>query len=239
VTARAAFPPLGYLRSGIGDRDVVALEAVAGAVAGVLADHASLADWAANRAEREVAGGRGPVWRVDLGGTPAAVRHYRRGGWMGPLLGDRYFDLPPRPFAELAASETLRARGVRTPRVLAAVVTPAGAGYRGDIATEWLAPGLDLAELLRPNLYPPDERARAIEVAARTIGAAHAAGLDHPDLRPRNVFLEPRASGSWEAALLDLDRALVTPAGSRDARAKKKTSPASAAPSRRSVVRAA
>jgi hypothetical protein len=239
VTAHASFPPPGYLRRGIGDRDVVALEAVAGAVAEVLAGHASLADWAAGRAEREVAGGRGPAWRVDLGGTPAAVRHYRRGGWMGPLLGDRYFDRPPRPFAELAASETLRARGVRTPRVLAAVVTPAGAGYRGDIATEWLTPGLDLEELLRPNRYPPAERARAIEVAARTIGAAHAAGLDHPDLRPRNVFLEPRASGSWEAALLDLDRARVAPAGSRDARAKKKTSPASAAPSRRSVERAA
>jgi 3-deoxy-D-manno-octulosonic acid kinase len=218
---------------------VVALEAVAGAVADALAGHGSLADWAAARTARAVAGGRGPLWRVDLAGTPAAVRHYRRGGWMAPLLGDRYFDRPPRPFAELAVSEALRHHGVRTPRVLAAVVTSAGAGYRGDIATEWMAPGLDLEELLRPNVYPTAERARAVEAAARAIGRAHAAGLDHPDLRPRNVFLEPRGGGLWEAALLDLDRARIAPPGSPDAHAKKKTSPASAAPSRRSVERAA
>jgi 3-deoxy-D-manno-octulosonic acid kinase len=218
---------------------VVALEVVAGAVGEALADHASLADWAAGRAEREVAGGRGPLWHVELGGMSAAVRHYRRGGWMAPLLGDRYFDRPPRPFAELAVSEALRRHGVRTPRVLAAVVTPAGVGYRADIATEWLSPGLDLEELLRPNVYPAAERARAVEVAARAIGRAHAAGLDHPDLRPRNVFLEPRGAGLWEAALLDLDRARIDRAGSRDAHAKKKTSTASAAPSRRSVERAA
>jgi 3-deoxy-D-manno-octulosonic acid kinase len=218
---------------------VVTLQAVAGAVGEALADRASLAEWAAARAEREVAGGRGSLWRVELGGLPAAVRHYRRGGWMRPLLGDRYFDRPPRPFAELAVSEALRRHGVRTPRVLAAVVTPAGAGYRGDIATEWLAPGLDLEQLLRPNVYPASERVPAVEAAARAIGRAHAAGLDHPDLRPRNVFLEPRGTGLWEAALLDLDRARIARAGSPDAHAKKKTSPASVAPSIRSVERAA
>ena len=239
MTAAPPFPPQGYLRHRLEDRDVVALEAVAGAVAEALAGHRSLADWAAARAERAVAGGRGPLWRVELAGTLVAVRHYRRGGWMGPLLGDRYFDRPPRPFAELAVGEALRRRGVPTPRVLAAVVTPAGMGYRGDIATEWLAPGLDLEELLRPNLYPADERARAVEAAARTIGRAHAAGLDHPDLRPRNVFLEPRGGELWEAALLDLDRARIIPAGPHAARAKKKTSPASAAPSRRCVERGA
>lgn len=216
---------------------MVALEPLAAAVAEALAGHPSLAAWAAGRATQTVEGGRGPLWRVELGGTPAAVRHYRRGGWMGPLLGDRYFDRPPRPFAELAASEALRRRGVRTPRVLAAAVSTAGAGYRADIATEWLAPGLDLEELLRPNLYPPAERAPAIEAAGRAIGSAHAAGLDHPDLRPRNVFIEPRSAGIWEAALLDLDRARVAPPP--EASPKKKTSPASGAPSRRSVEPAA
>jgi 3-deoxy-D-manno-octulosonic acid kinase len=184
-----------------------------------------------------VEGGRGPLWRVELGGRPAAVRHYRRGGWMAPLLGDRYFDRPPRPFAELATSEALRRRGVRTPQVLAAIVSPAGAGYRADIATEWLAPGLDLEELLRPNLYPAAVRATAIEAAGRAIGGAHAGGLDHPDLRPRNVFLEPRDAETWKAALLDLDRARIAlPA---DASTKKKTSPASGARSRRSAGPAA
>jgi 3-deoxy-D-manno-octulosonic acid kinase len=144
---------------------------------------------------------------------------------------------PPRPFVELSVSESLREAGVPTPRVLAALVTPAHPGYRADIATEWLSPGLDLEEVLRPNLYPAAERAAAIEEAGRVIGRAHAAGLDHPDLRPRNVFLQPLAGG-WKAALLDLDRARIAERGA-SAPTKKKTSNASIGPSRRSAARAA
>lgn len=231
------FPPPGYARSRSGERDIVALHAVAGAVAAALADGSALSDWAASSASRELPGGRGPAWRVDLGGAAAVVRHYRRGGWMGPLLGDRYFDRPPRPFAELTVSESLRGAGVSTPRVLAAVVTPAQPGYRADIATEWLSPGLDLQELLRPNLYPDAERAAAAEEAGRTIGRAHAAGLDHPDLRPRNVFLQPAGGGTWTAALLDLDRARIGVPGQGPA--KKKTSSGSIDRSTRSAARAA
>jgi hypothetical protein len=87
-----------------------------------------------------------------------------------------------------------------------------------------------------PELYPPAEREPAIEAAARVVSRAHAAGLDHPDLRPRNVFLRPLAPGRWEAWLLDLDRARIRVA---DRDAKKKTSRASGAPSTRSVARAA
>lgn len=238
MTLSSPFPPPEYVRRRLGDRDVVALEIACGAVIDALATRPTLAAWAAGRAEREVAGGRGPVWRVDLGGTPAAVRHYRRGGWMRPLLGDRYFDRPPRPFVELSVSEALRDAGVRTPRVLAAVIAPARPGYRADLATEWLSPGLDLEELLRPNVYPATERAPAVEAAARTIARAHAAGLDHPDLRPRNLFLRPLGTGEWEAALLDLDRARIATARTGGP-AKKKTSTASVARSKRSVERAA
>ena len=216
--------------------DAVALEAVAGAVEEALEVSGSLAAWAASRAEREIRGGRGTAWKVDLGGVPAAVRHYRRGGWMGPLLGDRYLDRPPRPFRELVTSEALRTAGVPTPRVLAAVVIPARPGYRADLATEWISPGLDLAELLRPGLYPAAERRPAIEAGGRVVARAHAAGLDHPDLRPRNVFLRAAAPGDWEAVLLDLDRARI---GSADAEVKKKTSRASGARSTRSAARAA
>lgn len=236
-TETRPFPPPDYVRCRLGEREVVALASLAGAIADALGDAPTLAAWATANAVRELPGGRGPAWRVDLGGVPAAVRHYRRGGWIGPLLGDRYLDSPPRPFVELAVSEALRKAGVRTPRVLAAVVSPAHPGYRADVATEWLSPGLDLEELLRPNVYPAPERAAALEEAGRTISRAHAAGLDHADLRPRNVFLRPLESGRWEAAILDLDRARI--AGPRDASGKKKTSSASTGRSRRSAARAA
>lgn len=215
---------------------MVALAAVAAAVETALADAGSLAAWAAAGAERELRGGRGPAWKVELGGIPAAVRHYRRGGWMGPLLADRYLDRPPRPFTELVTSEALRAAGVPTPRVLAAIASPARPGYRADLATEWLSPSLDLEEFLQPGMYPATERGPALEAAGRVVGRAHHAGLDHPDLRPRNVLLLPAAPGRWDAALLDLDRARI---GAPRAEVKKKTSRGSAAPSTRSGARAA
>lgn len=229
------FPPAGYRRWRSGAHDAVAWEPAADAVAAALEEAGSLHRWAATRSERAVGGGRGTVHVVRLGPIRAAVRHYRRGGWAAPVLGDRYLDRPPRPFAELAVAERLRARGVATPRIVAAIVTDARPGYRADLATEWLEGGHDLLALLRPGAYPDAARRAALEAAGETVGRAHAAGLDHPDLNVSNLLVFPGAAGEWTAALLDLDRArMAGPAG-----AKKKTSPASTAPSRRPAARAA
>lgn len=215
---------------------MVAGEEVADAVRAALEEAPSLAAWAARRAERRSTAGRGVVHAVRLGPGTVAVRHYRRGGWMAPVLGDRYFDAVPRPFAELAASERLRSAGVETPRVLAAVVTDARPGHRADLATEWLEGGHDLAALLRPGAYPPDTRAAALEAAGRAIGRAHAAGLDHADLNLANLFVRHGTDG-WTAALLDLDRARFRdPAGDTF---KKKTSRGSSDRSSRRTARAA
>ncbi len=156
------------------------------------------------------------MYRIRLGELDAAVRHFRRGGWMSPLLGDRYLDSPPRPFLELAVSDQLRRAGVSTPRVLCAVVTSARPGYRADLATEWLEPGHDLETLLAPNRYPEDIRIAAMRAAGTLVGRAHRCGLDHPDLNIGNVFVQPLTNGQWQAALLDLDRARIAePDGSR------------------------
>lgn len=133
-------------------------------------------------------------------------------------LGDLYFDRPPRPFIELAVSERLRAAGVATPEVLAVLVVPGRLGYRGDLATEWLGEGHDLLALLAPNVYPAQVRRAGLEAAGWTVGRAHAAGLDHPDLNVGNLFLQPVAGGGWTAALLDLDRASIGRPSGRVAR---------------------
>ena len=227
----AGCPPQGYRHWREGPHEVVAWEPAAAAVREALAGSRSLHQWAEARAERVVETGRGRLYAVRLGPLRAAVRHYRRGGWMALLLGDRYIGRNPRPFTELATSERLRSAGVRTPRVLTAVVTWTGdvPSYRADVATEWLEPGLDLFALLVPNLYPLPERRAAVGAAGETIGRAHRAGLDHPDLNPGNLFVQPLASG-WTAALLDLDRARF-PAGDEGG-FKKKTSVASGGRSR-------
>lgn len=233
----APFPPPGYSRWRQGRHDAVAHEAIADAVREALGPAGNLSAWAAPRAERAIETGRGTVYAVRLGPILAAVRHFHRGGWMGPFLGDRYFDSPPRPFAELAISERIRAAGVATPRVLAAIVTSLRVGYRADLATDWLEPGHDLAALLAPNRYPPSHRRAALEAAGETVGRAHRSGLDHADLNLSNVFVQPWEAGRWTAALIDLDRARMD--DSSTAAFKKKTSAASTARWRRPAARAA
>lgn len=225
MTRPGSAPP-GYRRIRIGDRDVVAWEPVIESVENALASADSLYDWAASHG-RPAARGRGAVHEARLGPARAAVRRYRRGGWMRPL-GDRYLDRGTRPFRELGASEALRAAGVPTPRVLAAIAAPARIGYRAEIAVEWLEPGHDLEPLLRPGAYPAPIRTVALRAAGRAMGLAHRAGLDHADLQYRNLFVRPLPDGGWEGFLLDLDRARVRPGGA--AGSKKKTSRGSSGP---------
>ncbi len=188
---------------------MVAAELVAATVRRALQSARSLSAWARERGKpSDSVAGRGILHVASLGGRQAAVRHARRGGWMRPL-GDLYLDRRPRPFVELAVSARLRAAGVATPEVLAALVIPALVGYRGDLATEWLAPGHALSALLTPNVYPAEVRRAGLAAAGREVGRAHAVGLDHPDLNVGNLFLQPAAPGGWTASLLDLDRATI------------------------------
>lgn len=186
---------------------MVAAESLAGAVRAALEAEPTLAVWASRRAEGSRPAGRGTVHVARLGDRAIAVRHARRGGWMQPL-GDRYFDRPPRPFRELVVSARLRAAGITTPEVVAALVVPARPGYRADLATAWIEPGHDLRDLLAPNVYPALLRRAGMEAAGGLVGRAHRAGLDHPDLNVGNLFLQPADPG-WRAWLLDLDRAAV------------------------------
>jgi hypothetical protein len=65
------------------------------------------------------------------------VRHYQRGGAVGPILGDRYLSLGRyRPLCETVASLEARERGISTPAVVAGIVYPAGIFYRADLVTE-------------------------------------------------------------------------------------------------------
>lgn len=233
----APFPPPDYSRWRQGRHDAVAHETIADTVREALDAAGGLSAWAAPRAERAIETGRGTVYAVRLGPVLAAVRHFHRGGWMAPFLDDRYLDSPPRPFAELAVSERIRAAGVATPRVLAAIVTSMCVGYQADLATDWLEPGHDLAALLAPNRYPASHRRAALQAAGETVGRAHRAGLDHADLNLSNVFVQPRDAGRWTAALIDLDRARMDDSSS--GAFKKKTSAASIDRSRRPAARAA
>lgn len=158
---------------------------------------------------RPLSGGRGGTYWVPLDrGRAVIVRLYRRGGLLGRLLGERYRGWPPRPFAELAATEEARRRKVAVVEVLAARVERLTAGwYRGLLVTAEIRGAVDFYEALRQR---PEARVRAAIAAAagRAVRALHEAGVFHADLNSRNILVRQGRQGP-EAVLIDFDRAWV------------------------------
>jgi len=199
-----ALPP-GYDAWSLGAGGAVVRHDVADAVRAALATHPSLYSWAAAQHGRTAFTGRGEAYGVTLGAVRAVVRHARRGGFLGPLLGDRYLGTP-RFFRELDWSRRLADAGIPTPDFLAGVWRRAGAVHRADVATARIA-GSDLAALVFGETSPAGEaRVAVLRAVGRLVRRLHAAGFVHPDLQLRNVLV---AGAPPEAWLLDVDSCRV------------------------------
>ncbi len=205
--------PDGFVEvDGIAARGFARAEAVAW-VDQALARWGSL-DRAARHADDALAlAGRGAVHAVPAPpGGRWVVRRYRRGGWVAPVLGDRYLRRgEPRPLVETRASETARARGIATPRVVAAILYPSGLFYRADLVTEWVPDSVDLAVRLFGEPRAPATESLMAEAAA-VVSRLAAAGVRHADLNAKNLLVAP--DDPPRLHVLDLDRASVGPPGS-------------------------
>jgi 3-deoxy-D-manno-octulosonic acid kinase len=177
----------------------------------VFASGATLHEWAAARSDRRDFPGRGEVHAVPApaagpdGVDRWAVRHYRRGGAMAMHMGDRYLRAgTPRPFRELDASLVARARGIRTPAVVAGATYHDGVYYRCDLVTEWVPDAPTLAEVLQR-----EDGTRgwlvAMARAGELVRELSRAGIFHVDLNARNILLADDGT-RW---VIDLDRARV------------------------------
>ncbi len=147
-----------------------------------------------------VAGGRGAAWQVQTTAGAAVLRHYRRGGAVARLLGDRYFWNGPersRPFAEFRLLQHLQFLKLPAPRPLAARYRRDGLFYRADLLTHLIPDALTLAELVRDDRLD----AALLREVGTTVAAFHANGVWHADLNAHNVLL---ASGVVH--LIDFDR---------------------------------
>jgi len=147
-----------------------------------------------------------------------AVRHFQRGGSILPsIMGDRFLKLATyRPFFELRVSETLRERGIPTPRVVAAAVYGKGMLYRADLVTHFVPDSENLAETLfdvrRKGAAAASERLDALRAAGALVRSLEKGGLQHRDLNATNVLLQ-WTGASPSAHVLDLDRSRVLPQG--------------------------
>lgn len=181
----------------------------------VLTEGLTVHEWAAERGGTRLPTGRGTVYGVpapvtESHGHPAwAVRHYRRGGRMAPLLVDRYVRVgAPRPVREVAASAEARARGIPTPAVVAGVVYPEGPFYRADLVTELIPDAATLAEWLFDERACGDPCA-ALRAAGRLVRSLEDAGVVHADLNAHNVVYRMHVVGEPDAYVIDLDRCRI------------------------------
>lgn len=202
--AGPAAPP-GYTRFEVRDATVVARAEYADGLREAMRDVRTLHCWASTVPGAKAYHGRATAWGARLPGTSVdvVVRHAHHGGLLAAITGDRFL-WPGRAPWELSVSERLRAAKVRTPRIAAYLLYPAGFGFcRGDVATERLPDGGDLPALWRDA--DAATREKIISATAELVRALSAASAHHEDLNAKNVYLTRGESG-WRAYALDVDR---------------------------------
>lgn len=198
----------GYDRFKVGDARVIALEACADEVRDAMKD-GSLYDFARNHPEARALMGRVPAYAIRLGtiAGDVVVRHATRGGLVSKFVNDRYI-APTRGIVELLNSERLRKQGVRTPRLVAYAVYPAGPLLRRlDVATREVPNAYDLAEVFSAPLSQQNKH-EALAAVSELIGSLTHAGAHHADLNLKNIVLsrEGDAEHRVRAYVLDVDR---------------------------------
>lgn len=156
--------------------------------------------WRGRNALRVHAGGRGGVAIIESPLGDCVLRHYRRGGLVRSLLGDRYLwtgaerTRPVREFRLLAEIARL---GLPGPQGVAARYQRQGPFYRADLITRRIGQARTLAECLASGQLDPG----LAEQVGAVIGCFHRAGIWHADLNAHNILVSPGG-----LHLIDFDR---------------------------------
>lgn len=156
--------------------------------------------WRARGAASELAGGRGGVHVIDTTAGFCVLRHYRRGGLVARVLGDRYLWRgadATRCFAEWRLLGAIAQLGLPGPAPIAARYRRAGLYYRADLITRRIADARTLAQCLAAGQLDAALAAAAGALVARF----HRAGIWHADLNAHNVLVT-----SAGLHLIDFDR---------------------------------
>ena len=159
---------------------------------------------------------RGPLAEAGRGNTvfvgddtgDYALRHYRRGGAVARVLGDRYLAAGAarsRSLREWHLLRHMRAAGLPVPQPVAARYQRSGLWYRADLLTRVVPASRTLVERLCSGPLAEPEWA----ALGRVIQRFHAAGICHADLNAHNILCD--AEGAWH--LIDFDRGTRRPAG--------------------------
>jgi 3-deoxy-D-manno-octulosonic acid kinase len=182
-------------------------------VGGMSADWFEARYWAARREIEAYARGRGAVLYIKAAdGKRYVLRHYRRGGAVASLAGDRYFwhgEQRTRPFLEWQLTYRLHRAGLPVPAPIAVRDRHRGIVYSGDIITERLPVVGSLASCLATAALS----VLTWVAIGRCLRRFHELGVCHADLNAHNVLLSEES-----VYLVDFDRCqLRAPSMWRDA----------------------
>ncbi|MBN8921747.1 MAG: 3-deoxy-D-manno-octulosonic acid kinase [Rhodanobacter sp. 68-29] len=156
--------------------------------------------WRGRGALRSQTGGRGGVQLIATPAGECVLRHYRRGGMVAALMGDRYLWRgadATRCFAEFRLLAEIARLGLPGPAPVAARYRRHGLFYRADLITRCVADAQTLAECLAAGRLDA-ELARA---TGALVARFHRAGIWHADLNAHNVLVT-----STGLHLIDFDR---------------------------------
>lgn len=166
--------------------------------------------------------GRGNSMVVAGKGEQWVVRHYRRGGLPGPIMGDLYLwtgEARTRPAREWRLLCDLWQLGLAVPRPVAARYVRHGPFYRADMITALIEGSRAWSGILL------DGRGKDAQFAAvgSAIRSLHDSGVYHADLNAHNILLDAdnrvyfvdfdrarrRSAGAWrDKNLIRLERSL-------------------------------
>lgn len=145
-------------------------------------------------------GGRGGVAMITTPVGECVLRHYRRGGMVAALMGDRYLWTGAdrtRAFAEFRLLGEVARLGLPGPSVVAARYRRHGLYYTADLITRRIADAQTLAECVAAAALDSVLAEKAGVLVARF----HKAGIWHADLNAHNILVT-----SSQLYLIDFDR---------------------------------
>lgn len=150
--------------------------------------------------------GRGTTYFAEIAGQDCVLRHYRRGGMVAGLLGDRYWraTLPEsRAWREWHLLADLAEQGLPVPVPVAARVITRGPFYRADIIMQRLAGTRSLCQALQAGQLSEAQW----QAIGQCIRRFHKAGVYHADLNAHNILLDEKNT-VW---LIDFDKGEIRP----------------------------
>jgi 3-deoxy-D-manno-octulosonic acid kinase len=159
--------------------------------------------WRERGALHQQSGGRGGVAIIDTPAGECVLRHYRRGGMVAALMGDRYLWTGAehtRSFTEFRLLGHIAALGLPSAPPVACRYRRHGMFYTADLITRRIAHAQTLAECLSSGRLDGD----MAELVGALVARFHRAGIWHADLNAHNVLVT-----DGELYLIDFDRGRV------------------------------